>query len=326
MPKGVVIRKPQPLEMHATMFDIPEGADVLEAFTEQAEATGYMPLIILSGTGRMSRAVLEVPNDEALTEITEADELFGVKICRDGNGPELEGLPVAMTHRDHDFEQLEAPKPAITSLPHWSSTQTFDHPVSLIYAHGARAKETSPANIHFIMSGSKTRPTGISETFVGRLLPGCIAASPMQFVVGIKPTHSNVTVQARTISVEPGYELLETIDFFLKTKQDVGKCFILSATGKLSSATIMNINEDGAEEAYELDSENGSYYIEDMTGIICPQNDEAVCLHAAIVLNCGEGPCDSVGGRLTRAVASSEGNLDIYLGEMTDERDMHAPE
>lgn len=76
MPKGMTIRRPQPLEMlemHATMIDVPEGADLSEWLTQCANESGYIPLIVLSAVGMLSRAVLNVPNDEALPEILDSD-------------------------------------------------------------------------------------------------------------------------------------------------------------------------------------------------------------------------------------------------------------
>lgn len=323
MPKGMTIRRPQPLEMHATMIEVPEGADLLEWLTQCATDSGYLPLIILSGMGILSRAVLRVPNDDALPEILDSDAPFGVRVDRDGTGfPELKDLPIAMVPMNLPIPEPEAPDPlAGHPLPHWSSEQTFDTPLTLIYSHGGRYRESSKPNMHLILSGSDTRSTGISETFVGEILPGCIAMKPLQFVVGIKPTLSNATVQGWTITVEPGYDVVEKLDVFLKARQNVGKCFILSATGKFSEAELVNLTESGGEETFQMPVDNGPYNIEGMSGILGNYDD--ITIHAAVVHNCGDPPCDSAGGRLTRGIVSSEGALDLYIGEMTEERDIH---
>ena len=65
--------------MHATLVEVPEGEDVIEYLTKTAEEIGYMPLIVLSSVGMLSRAVLNVPNDEALPEILERTDTFGVE-------------------------------------------------------------------------------------------------------------------------------------------------------------------------------------------------------------------------------------------------------
>lgn len=54
-------------------------------------------------------------------------------------------------------------------------------------------------------------------------------------------------------------------------------------------------------------------------------DDIEMMIHAAVVHNCDDPPCDSAGGRLTRGIVSSDGALDFYVGEMTEERDICEP-
>lgn len=60
-----------------------------------------------------------------------------------------------------------------------------------------------------------------------------------------------------TVSVEPGYDVIEKLGVFLKARQNVGKCFIFSATGRFSEAELVNLNEDGKEETFHMPLENG---------------------------------------------------------------------
>lgn len=101
----------------------------------------------------------------------------------------------------------------------------------------------------------------------------------------------------------------------------MGNCFIMSATGKFSEAELVNLTGGGGEETLQMPVDKGPYNIEGMSGIL-GHHDNNIQIHAAVVHNCGDPPCDSAGGRLTRGVASSEG-ADFYIGEMTEERDLH---
>lgn len=306
--------------MHATMIEVPAGTDLLDWLKKSADEVGYLPLVVLSGMGMLSKAVLNVPNDEALPEILDAEKPFGVTVI-----DEFPDLPFAMTSTLEPFEgEIGSPSlEEVQQKPHWASVQTFNHPLSLLYAHGGRRREVSKPEMHLIVSGSDTRTTGISETFVGELLPGCIAMTPLHFVVGIAATTSKSTVQGWTVSVEPGYDIIETLHLFLK-RRTVGKCFIFSATGKLGEADLVNVNESGEDETLHMPGEQGPYHVEGLSGILNNGGID-VRVHAAVVHNCSEPPCDSAGGRLTRGIVSSEAALDFYVGEMTRERDIFEP-
>lgn len=79
MPREYSWRQPQILEMHATLVEVPEGEDTIECLTKKAEKVRCMPLLIFSDVGMSSRAVLNVPNDEALAEILDRTDTFGVE-------------------------------------------------------------------------------------------------------------------------------------------------------------------------------------------------------------------------------------------------------
>ncbi|PXF44400.1 hypothetical protein BWQ96_05843 [Gracilariopsis chorda] len=141
MPKGMQNRRPQLLEMHATLVNVPEGADVLQFLNSAADDAGYAPSIILSGVGLLSKAVLYVANDEAIPEVPDIEKNMSIKPDFDGTKyPELHDLPRIRIDEateygiseDVDFPELRSP-------PHWYSRQVFDHPLSILYARGGRS-------------------------------------------------------------------------------------------------------------------------------------------------------------------------------------------
>lgn len=326
MPKGFSVRRPEALGLHATCVDIPSGADVYETLNEEASNADSLPFVIICGTGMLEKAVFRVPNDDAIPEIFDVKESFGAKIDLKGTMFEdVKKLPVVMLKTGIDLPDgynKETSHPEFVAKPHWASIQTFEQPLALIYALGGRRREESKANIHFIVSGCASRSTGISESFVGQLLQGTIVRSPLQFVIGFSHTLSEATVQSWAITIEPGFEILGRLDVFLKAQQNIGKFFILATMGKLAEAEVSNIKKDGTVEIVTMPAEEGPYIIEGMSGII-GNNVDRLLIHAAIAHNCEDLPCESAGGRLIKGVVSSEGPLEIVLGEMTEERDIH---
>lgn len=287
-------------------------------------------MIIISGMGLLSKAVFEVANDQAvvdLLDISKEKENFG--FTRLG---ELSPQDPMLKGKTFDFlDEYETDKDIPGGLPDarspqrkpgWVSLVYFDHPLTLLYAHGGRRREASDFNYHFIVSGCRTRGLGFADSFPGKVFPGCIAASPFQFVVGMAATHEASTVQAWTISIQAGFEVIDRLQTFWKARQRVGDCFFFSATrGKIREGQIANVNEAGEEELYELDAENGPYMVEEMNGILNADVDN-MRIHGTIVLNCKQPPCDALGGRIVRAVISDGDPLDIYLGEITEETDI----
>ncbi|CAN8063094.1 unnamed protein product [Agarophyton chilense] len=323
MPKGLIIRRPKSLEMHATLVNIPEGADVLGSLNDAADRAGYVPTIVLSGVGLLSRAVLYVPNDEAIPEAYDVEKSLDIKLDIDGTKyPELQDLP-RIRIDEAEALGIELPKETgdFRSKPHWFSKQSFGKPLSLLYARGGRSYSRSTYRYHLILSGSEERPFGKANSFVGELLPGCIAKSPLQFVIGVSANIFKTNVQAWTVTIESGYDVIERMSAFLKAMPQIGDCFIVSATGLVSEAILANIGEAGEEEFYFVPNERKAYHLEDISGIVnCAVGTSRI--YATIVLNCKTPPCEAVGGRMTKAIASSEKPVEIVLGEITDEKDM----
>ncbi|KAI0564488.1 hypothetical protein FGB62_25g613 [Gracilaria domingensis] len=319
----MVIRRPVSLEMHATIVDIPDGADVFESLNDAADKAGYVPTIVLSGIGLLSRAVLYVPNDEAIPEAMDIEKTLGVKLDLDGTKyPELHDLPRIRVDKARELG-IEVPEETedLRSKPHWFSKQSFDKPLSLLYARGGRTYNRLRYRYHMILSGSEERTFGRANSFVGEMLPGCVAKNPLQFVIGVSANMFKTNVQAWTINIESGYDVIERMTTFLNARQNLGDCFIVSGHGRISEAVLANIGEAEEEEHYSLRDEGKPYHIEDISGIVnCAIGTSRI--HATIILNCEEPPCEAVGGRLIKAISSSDKPIEIVLGEITDEKDM----
>lgn len=106
-------------------------------------------------------------------------------------------------------------------------------------------------NYHFILSDCPDRPLGIADSFVGQVLPGCIAKSPLQFVIGGKPSLSDVNMQGRTLSIEPGFEVIETLNKF-KDWYYLDKCFVFSISGKICEADLENITKIREKDVFHI--------------------------------------------------------------------------
>lgn len=323
MPKGMEVRRALLTEMHATMVDIPKGADILEHLNKAADDAGYVPFVVLSAIGRLSAATLRIPNEDALDEAEDIESFMNVEVVEDfENDPRFKDKPIVELVEGLSSKDLPPDfpyPPQREKKPHWSSIQSFDYPLTLLYAIGGRRRPTSLFKYHFILSGSPSRNGGVSESFVGELLPGCIAGSPLQFVVGLA-TPFTTTVQAWTIAVQPGYDVVNQVKAFIRARQNLGKCFFYSATGgKLLNATVKNVSGDSDEDMRTLEVDQGPYVVESMTAIV-NANVEELRIHATIILNCSTPPCEAIGGELIQAIVSEGQSLDVFLGEMIEEQ------
>lgn len=305
--------------MHVTLVNVPEGADVFHSLNRAADEAGYAPAIILSGVGLLSKAVLYVANDDALSEARDIEKTLGIKLDLDGTKyPELDNLPRIRVDEAAQYgitENIDFPE--LRSPSHWYSRQVFDHPLSVLYARGGRSSTKSSYKYHFAISGCVEREFGRANSFVGQVLPGCIARNPLQFVIGVSANLLTTNVQAWTISIDPGYDVLEILSKFMQVRPEVGDCFVLAADGNLAEAQVANISTDGTEEFYDLHDGGKGYLVEDISGII-NHSIGTSRIHATVVLNCQDPPCEALGGRLTRAIVSSEKPLEIFLGEMIE--------
>jgi hypothetical protein len=300
--------------LEVTLVEIPDGEDLLHALAESCR--DYMPAIIFSVLGAVGPAHLRVPKDECIPEVVN-DAPFGVKMQPEGMSLEDYGVPISYPTQ----EEMDAmPNVSLKPKPHWYEDESFVEPLTIVYGMGGQSKPTSNHNFHLILSGSSTRPGGRGETFVGQLKSGTYSRGVWVVLGAASAYERGCTVQSITLSIEIGEEVMTTIARFLASPRaaDIGKSFIWSAKGQVSSAVLRIPGEHENEDLlYTLEeTENGEpYEIEAMTALFGAGGKTRV--HAAFILQPkgDEVHGESAGGELVSAMVAGDLPLDLFIGE-----------
>lgn len=326
MPRGYTVKKAAQTAIEVSLIEIKDGTDVESALREACRS--YNPAILFSIIGSLSVAQLRVPRDECVSEVFDVDDPFGIRIVDEEESKYILDNYEQADELTSPIENI--PNVSIEPKPHWAVDTEFSERLLVLYGMGGLSKPTSQHNYHFIVSGSETRPLGAFNTFVGKLLPGCVTYGSMWVVVGAAtPFERGVSTKSYTLSIEVGEEIITTMNkFFNSAKgQDIRRSFLWSATGALKSATI-RLPVRGADntsrwEEKTIEAQEGSagLDIEGMTAIF--GGDQSLKIHAAITLphQPDQRFCESLGGELVSAVVGGELPLDLYIGEETDQEE-----
>lgn len=318
MPKGYSIRKPEPLAIQLKFVDLPDGADLLTSLTAASATFAPKPAIIFSALGALSPAHLRVPRDDTLDALLREDDFFGVEV-RSAEDLSIDIAGKRLADRSDPTDHLP-PFDFLRPQPHWYDDVVFTGPLLLVAAFGGQARPESRPNFHLEVCGDAAR--GADTVFVAQLRAGTRVCGGACFVMGVGvPSDARRNVNMLALSVDVGEEVVRTLRRFLESAKGarLGKAFVLSAVGQVSSARFRC-----REVEHELEEEK-PFLIDGMTGLF-GGDMEAPVLHASFSLPAADpesrgldSKCDSVGGELVEAWVGGDMGLDIVIGEILPE-------